>query len=122
MGNQIEIRLEGENAVMSVDQAAPCGLIVVELLTNAYKYAFPEGRRGLISVRVRVADPDKIELSVADDGIGLPLHFDPRGGNTLGLRMVIELIEEQLEGEWELSCQPGAQWKLRWPVAFGQGG
>jgi PAS domain S-box-containing protein len=120
-GNMVRILLEGESAVLSVDQAAPCGLIVVELLTNAYKYAFPGGRDGEIKVGVRVVDSQWIELSVADNGVGLPADFDPAEGQTLGVRMIVELIEEQLEGEWELSGQSGVHWKLKLPMAFNRG-
>ena len=49
----------------------PCGLILNELLTNAFKYAFPNRERGQIIISAKVSDKGVFELAVRDDGVGL---------------------------------------------------
>jgi two-component sensor histidine kinase len=56
---------------MSSDQAVPLSLIVTEAVTNAIKYAYPAGRTGTISVRLR-REAEGVELEIKDDGIGIP--------------------------------------------------
>ena len=58
---------------MRSSQAASIGLIVNELVTNCFKYAFPEGRRGAVEVDVRAKD-DRIVVTVQDDGVGCPVE------------------------------------------------
>ena len=76
MGETINGRLmldiEAPELEMSSDQAVPLSLIVTEAVTNAIKYAYPAGRSGTISVRLRPAG-EGIELEIKDDGIGMPL-------------------------------------------------
>ena len=67
--------MELDEIVLDVDTAIPCGLILNELLTNALKYAFPDGRSGNIDITLRAAD-EHVTLSVRDTDIGLPKDFD----------------------------------------------
>lgn len=106
--NAVGVRVE-------VDQAIPCGLIVTELLINALKYAFPEKDGGEIRIEATCETGDNIVLTVADNGIGLPGDFDPSSAKTLGLRLVTELVEDQLEGSWALDTAGGTRWTIRWP-------
>ncbi len=75
MGEAVNGRLmldvDAPELEMSSDQAVPLSLIVTEAVTNAIKYAYPAGRRGVISVRLRRA-ADGVELEIKDDGIGIP--------------------------------------------------
>ncbi|HUX41765.1 MAG TPA: histidine kinase dimerization/phosphoacceptor domain -containing protein [Rectinemataceae bacterium] len=70
--------------------ASPLGIIVTELFTNACKYAFPEGREGLVTVRLEKQGPILI-IEVADDGVGFPEGFDAKGGGGFGLTIAGEL-------------------------------
>lgn len=79
---------------VGIETAVPLGLIVNELVTNAYKHAFPDGRRGSIWLRLQAADAGQFELSVVDDGIGVPADFDPARTDSLGLRLVLSLAEQ----------------------------
>ena len=82
----------------SIDCAIPCGLVVSELVTNAFKHAYPGGRAGTITLALRPTDDAGIELLIADDGVGLPAGYDYRNGSTLGLPSVVALVEHQLAG------------------------
>jgi two-component sensor histidine kinase len=75
---------------VDVNTALPIGLIATELLTNAYKYAFPDERRGEIRLELS-AGPEGIEFVVADDGVGL--RATP-GGSATGLRLVRALAKQ----------------------------
>jgi two-component sensor histidine kinase len=79
-------------------------------LTNAVKYAFPENQRGTIHVSVKQKD-DTVTLRVADNGRGLPKHFDVNKTNTLGLQLVTTLTE-QLDGILEVRNSKGAEFVL----------
>ncbi len=84
---------------LEVTQAVPCGLIVAELLANAYKHAFPAdtpGREIRVSLR-RVGD-DRVECAVSDNGVGIPEGLDLRVTPSLGWSLVRMLAEDQLGG------------------------
>jgi two-component sensor histidine kinase/ABC-type amino acid transport substrate-binding protein len=77
---------------LDVDRAVSYGQIVSELLSNSCKHAFPDNRSGKIEVSLRHSEEGKTELTIADDGIGLPEDFDLNDGNTLGLQLVNAMI------------------------------
>lgn len=71
-GHRIRLDVESPELSMSSDQAVPVALIVTEAVSNAVKYAFPNGREGSISVRLVVLDGERISLTIQDDGVGIP--------------------------------------------------
>jgi PAS domain S-box-containing protein len=79
---------------VGIETAVPLGLIVNELVTNAYKHAFPAHRPGKITLRLAATDDGRLELSVSDDGVGLPAGLDPGRATSLGLRLVLSLSEQ----------------------------
>lgn len=100
---------------MPIARAIPCGLIVNELISNAMKHAFPDARRGVISVTMTTGDK-QIELTVADDGVGLPPGLDPARTDSLGLDLVFA-FSEQLDAKLDISSERGAKFRLRFPAA-----
>jgi two-component sensor histidine kinase len=112
--DRVSLELSLQHARTELDIAIPCGLIVNELVGNALKHAFPDGRRGAIYVGLEVAD-DQLVLVVRDTGIGLDPTFDPRASTTLGLQLVFDLTE-QLEGTLEVRADDGAMFSLRIPL------
>lgn len=103
--------MPAEPLYLDLDRAIPCGLVVNELVTNAFKHGFPDGRRGEISIEMKAVG-DELELVVADDGVGLPAELDPATVNSLGLQLVALLVD-QLGGRFSLERRPGTRFTLR---------
>jgi len=77
-------------------RAVPCALILNELLTNCYKHAFKNRKKGNIQINFRVEYDGKMTLQVLDDGSGLSDDYDKQ--NSLGIS-IINGLSEQLNGE-----------------------
>ena len=105
----VTVRLEADRAVVRTAVAAPIGLMVNELVTNAFKHAFPDNRPGVIEVTFRRAAPGFV-LTVHDDGIG---RSDAKDG--LGSRL-IRLLAQQVGGEIDQTPSgPGATTTITLP-------
>jgi PAS domain S-box-containing protein len=100
---------------LDVDRAIPCGLILNELVTNALTHAFPDGRKGTITVTFS-EDADNIILTVADDGIGLakPIDFDDI--RSFGLQ-IARTLAHQLDGTISLTGTRGTVARVTFPTA-----
>jgi len=111
----IALELRGDAVELNTDVAITCGLILNELVTNALKYAFPEGRRGAIVVEIRQTAPNTIALSVRDDGVGLPHEVDTKAPASVGLSLVTALAS-QLDAELAVKRDPGTEFRLDFQV------
>jgi PAS domain S-box-containing protein len=105
---------------LALDVAVPCGMIVNELVTNAFKHAFPGGRpragEDLCSVVVSMeSDDPSYTLSVADNGVGLPAGIEWQKTTSLGLQLIKLLGEHQLRGKVSLDETKGAMFTLNFP-------
>ena len=98
---------------IDIERVVPCGLLITELLSNAFKHAFPDGRRGTIDIQV-VKKNGRIFLSVGDDGIGLPETLDYVEAQTLGLQLVLALVE-QLDGDLSVDRSGGTRFTISFP-------
>ncbi|MFA4861405.1 PAS domain S-box protein [Methanoregula sp.] len=107
---QVVLNMDIGKIMSSINTAIPLGLIINELASNALKHAFPEGRTGTLSITIRQVEKT-LSLSVMDDGIGVPGDFDWRNAETLGLRLVISLVD-QLDGTIELDRCSGTAFTI----------
>jgi two-component sensor histidine kinase len=110
-GIALRLSLEPLRAESAI--AAPLGLALGELVTDCLKHAFPEGRRGSVTVALRRRGKD-CELEVSDDGIGLPPGFDPSQVTGLGLGLAA-MLARQLHGRLETRGGKGARFILNFP-------
>ena len=101
-----------ENIKISPEKSFPMGLIVNEFLTNSYKYAFNEDG-GKISIKLEEIG-NKINLSLSDNGKGLPNNVSLENANTFGLR-IMKLLTEQLKGNFKLSNNNGVTLFIEFP-------
>ena len=119
-GGAVRFQVEVEDVNLDLDSAMPCGLIVTELVTNALRHAFPEGREG--EIRVRLAQVDgRVELTVADNGVGLPEGVDLRSSGTLGLELV-SVFAKQLRAQVRVRNGRGAQITVAFEPKLPKGG
>jgi PAS domain S-box-containing protein len=113
---RITIRIQVEPVILDIDQAIPCGLILNELLSNAFKYAFPQGRTGEVHVELHADTAQQAALVVRDNGIGFPDTIDFRHTESLGLQLVA-MLTEQLQGTIALQRAGGTIFTLTFPVS-----
>ncbi|ELS33375.1 MULTISPECIES: histidine kinase dimerization/phosphoacceptor domain -containing protein [Pseudanabaena] len=105
--SDIELKLDIKPTLLNIDTAISMGLIVNELLTNSFKYAFPNHNKGLIEVVLYNSIEDHIlHLIIRDNGIGLPQTVDFKATTSLGLRLV-RILTQQLRANLDLSCSIG---------------
>ncbi|HPU90166.1 MAG TPA: PAS domain S-box protein [Spirochaetota bacterium] len=92
----VRIRASIDFATCSFKTASSLGIILNELLTNAFKYAFPGERTGAVSVSLTRKD-ESFALHVEDDGAGLPPGFDLESSQGMGMQLV-RLLAKQHRG------------------------
>ncbi len=114
---RIKLQARAAGLRLGLDQAVPCCLIINELVSNALKYAFPEGRSGRITVALEPAGSRQLRLTVGDDGAGLPAALDLPQAKSLGLPLVAALAT-QLKGRLEVVRQPGATFHVTFPLCL----
>ncbi len=98
------------NMLVGIDLAINLGLILNELISNAFKHAFPDGRHGNLFVNIN-REGNKCTLIVEDDGIGFPPDKDFKNTDTLGLQLIRTLVE-QIGGKIELSSEKGTKFTI----------
>ena len=89
----IRLRRTGSFGTIGSEVATPLAMVLTEVLQNAMEHAFVEGRAGTVEVAARNTDAT-LEVRVVDDGIGLPVDFDPASSSSLGLSIVRTLVSE----------------------------
>jgi two-component sensor histidine kinase len=104
---------------LTIEPSIPCGLILNELVSNALKHAFPEGRGGEVNISMIKAG-DRFVLTVQDNGIGFPEALDFQNTKSLGLELV-NLLVGQMNGAITLTVEGGAIFTITFP-AVSKGG
>jgi len=108
-GSRTEILLDVPPCVLQVDTAIPCGLVVNELVSNAMKHAFPDGRAGEIRIKLFTEVEGRIAIEVADNGVGMPANITPKEGAGFGMQVIRLMVEDQLHGKLHISSKEGTQ-------------
>jgi len=111
--DKISLALDLDSVQVDLDIAVPCGLIINELLSNSFKYAFPGNRKGILKVALKRLDEDIIELIVSDNGIGIPVGTNHMKTNSLGMQLFQSISEDQLMGKVEITNQNGLGYKIQ---------
>lgn len=112
----IQLTCRTEDILLEIDRVVPCGLIVTELVSNAFKHAFPQpGTRGAINVSAEISGSGDIMLTIADNGAGMPADFDPRQSDSLGMKLVTLLVG-QLRGTLVSTGGEGTTHRITFPL------
>ena len=126
----ITISYDMEPILFTIEKAIPLGLIVNELVTNALKHAFPDGRPGKIRIGLHGYEGAKsfdlktdsgtlhctptCELTVADNGVGLPAGQVPEQQKSLGMKLV-SMLAQQLQAQLKVKSGEGTEFRLIFP-------
>lgn len=110
----VQVMMDVEPIHLEVDTAVPCGLIVNEIVSNAFKHAFTGGRSGVITVSLRLENPGFIRLSVGDDGVGLPPGLSVQKSKSMGMTLINALVS-QIDGAVTVGPGPGTHIAVVFP-------
>ncbi|MGA3041671.1 MAG: histidine kinase dimerization/phosphoacceptor domain -containing protein [Bryobacteraceae bacterium] len=108
----IGLSMDIEDIPVAVDTAIPCGLIVNELVSNSLRHAFPDGRKGRISLGLHALPGGSVELAIDDDGCGFSCGAPSANARSLGLWLV-ELLAEQIGAAVARSSGAGARYRFQ---------
>jgi PAS domain S-box-containing protein len=115
----VDFHVDVDDISLTIETSIPCGLILNELVTNALKHAFPEGRGGAINIIMK-AEGDQFILTVRDNGIGFPGSVDFHNPRSLGLELV-SLLVRQVNGTIDLEVEGGTKFTIAFPKANNEG-
>lgn len=110
--DRIEVEIDIRECDLNIEMALPLGLIVNELLTNSFKYAFPGNRKGTIHVSLLPGENDRWALMIRDDGIGLTKDFTATGNNSMGSQ-IVQILVEQIEADFEVKGNGGTTFTVK---------
>ncbi|MEI7557180.1 histidine kinase dimerization/phosphoacceptor domain -containing protein [Candidatus Chlorohelix sp.] len=112
ISERVAIDLKIEGVLLNMDTAIPCGLLINELLYNAFKHAFPGERKGIVKIELSRDSRDMLRLLIADNGVGIPENLDPQNTETLGLQLV-GMLTKQLDGKLEIQREGGTTFTIK---------
>lgn len=113
---RIMLQIQMEKLPLGVDRAIPASLILNELISNALKHGFPDGRAGSITIRGHRHNGN-FELAVDDDGIGVGEGVDLSKPKSLGLE-IVKILTRQLKGTFELERRNGSTLGTTFRILF----
>ncbi|MEI7880914.1 MAG: sensor histidine kinase [bacterium] len=110
-------KLAGDSPSTKSNIAITCGLLVNELVTNCIKHAFPQNRPGMIRLSLDRPPPDRLRISIQDDGTGLPGGLTLQDPLTSGMA-IISALTKDLSGTFTaVKHQPGTEFIIDFPLA-----
>ncbi|MCX9077913.1 MAG: PAS domain S-box protein, partial [Candidatus Methanoperedens sp.] len=112
---RIQLSITSDPIFLDIDTAIPCGLIINELVSNALKHAFPDGRSGQIVIEFRASSDKSLVLMVRDNGVGFPEGLNVFKTESLGLQLVTSLAG-QLNATIGLKQEGGTSFEIRFVV------
>ena len=108
----IKFVYEIEDVLLPLDTGIPCGLILNELISNSFKYAFKDSEEGIITIKLATIENGKFQLEVSDNGIGIDKSFDVENAKSLGLKIVNKLTQ-QIDGTIECDLSSGTKFIIK---------
>jgi two-component sensor histidine kinase len=111
----ITLDIQVQDVYLDINTAIPCGLILNELVTNIFKYAFPDKRKGTLQIVFSHKKEGKYQLIVHDNGIGLPWNMDIEKVESLGLQLV-QMLTKQIDGVLKINRNDGTHFQITFPT------
>lgn len=120
LADRVTLEVRAQPLLLPVEVTLPAGMMLAELLTNAFKYAFPAPRSGTIRVTLTAdAAAGRMQLVVADDGVGLPAGDGAASGSShasFGLQL-LKGLAVQLDAQFVLQSEHGTRACIEIPIA-----
>ena len=99
---------------LGVDTMIPIGLMINEILSNSFKYAFPDKENGIISIKLN-RDANDINMIIFDNGIGLKKNFDIKKQGSLGMQLV-HMLGEQIDAKISVKSEKGTHYEINFTI------
>lgn len=109
----VEVVVRGDNVVMDINIAIPCGLIINKLVTNAFKHAFKNRKKGTIDIQIDHSD-DQYQIEISDNGVGLPEDFKMANSKSMGM-VIVQTLAEQLKSDFKVHSNGGTMFSFTFP-------
>ena len=111
-GKGISLAVGECNVALDMDQGIAIGMVIAELISNAFKHAFPTGKGGNVSINLSELDAENVKLIIKDDGKGMPPKIDIMNSPSLGLRLAVSAVTLELGGSIEIDRDKGTQFTI----------
>jgi PAS domain S-box-containing protein len=105
--------VERTDVHLSMTQAIPFAIVVNEAISNAFKHAFKAGQKGTIRIALGKTPDNTVRLRIRDNGVGLPRGLDIKHTETLGLKLIRNLVQDQLKGSVQLEQNQGTSLTIK---------
>lgn len=110
--DRIKIQIQSDpDIAFDMDTAMPCGLLINEIVSNSYKYAFPGDKKGEISIGFRKKSQGRVQVTIGDNGVGLPEKFNIETAESLGMQL-IQALTSQLDGQLKVHNENGIRFEI----------
>lgn len=109
--DRIKLMTDIRACTLPIELALPMGLIVNELITNVYKYAFPGTRTGTVWVKLLPEGDEKHSIIISDNGIGLPENFDIKKPQSMGTQ-IVQILVEQVDAQLDFTVDDGTCFRI----------
>jgi two-component sensor histidine kinase len=108
-GRVITPAVDAAETYLPITHAVPCALALNEVISNSFKHAFTGRQKGRIEISLRKSDDGEVIMRVKDDGIGISDDFGIEKVNTLGLKLARNLVQDQLNGKFQIKRNKGTE-------------
>lgn len=112
---QVSFRFNIADAQFPLDIGIPCGLILNELISNAFKHAFDDVEQGVIAITLERENNDNFTLTVSDNGQGITDTEMLKNSGSLGMKIVHKLVS-QIEGEIAYDFSEGTKFIIKFSI------
>lgn len=113
--NNIQFEINVDEIALDTTIAIPIGLIINEAITNTFKHAFPNNRKGIVKIQLRKSTDSTVVLKISDDGIGIPESIDTSQLNSLGMSLM-EGLSREMNGNLKVTRLNGTTVSVEFPI------
>ncbi len=113
--SKIDINYDLEETYMDIDTTIYLGIVINEIVTNSFKYAFANDKNGVINIILKIKNDDQISLTISDNGKGFDYNDPQNPKDSFGKLLISELIKRQLNGLVDIKNDNGVSYAITFP-------